>query len=64
MAGSKVDLVDVLLNLARDNDLHPALTHIVHELACHVEDALLNSVHWETSCRKLLPAISEAMGAK
>ena len=61
---AKLDLVDVLLTLARDKDMHPTLMHIVHELACNVEDALLNSVHWETSCKKFLPAISEARGAK
>ena len=61
---AKLDLVDVLLTLARDKDMHPTLMHIVHELACNVEDALLNSVHWETSCKKFLPAISEARGSK
>ena len=54
MAGSKVDLVDVLLNLARDKDMHPALMHMVHGLACHVEDALLNSVHLGNQLQEVL----------
>ena len=64
MAGSKLDLIDVLLDCARDKARHTGLMHLVQELAGHVEDALLESVCWETSCRKLLPAIAQARGSK
>ena len=39
MAGSKVDLIQVLLDFARDKSMHAALMHLVHGLASDIEDA-------------------------
>ena len=61
---SEVHLVPLLVGMAGSSESYEALTHLVHELALNIEDALRTSVDWHTSCMKVLPAIAAQRAGK